>query len=98
MIVAGLQPDGQHFIGMVSMIGVHYTDSCICTGFASHLALPLLRQYQQDSMSEQEAKGLMQDALRVRHLQPHALAPAATCRRAAARSGLCFGLARFVCK
>lgn len=65
LIVAGLESDGKKFIGMVSMIGVQYTDSCVCTGFASHLALPLLRQYHTDDMNESTAKDLMQDALRV---------------------------------
>lgn len=65
LIVAGLQPDNTQFVGMVSMIGVQYTDSCVCTGFASHLALPLLRQYHTSDMGEANAKDLMQDALRV---------------------------------
>ena len=65
LVVAGVQPDGSPFCGMVSMIGVHYDDSCICTGFASHLALPLLRDAHSAEMSEADADKLMKDALRV---------------------------------
>ena len=51
---------------MVSMIGVHYEDTCVCTGFAAHLALPMLREHSSAAMGEADAKKLMQDALRVR--------------------------------
>jgi ribosomal protein S15P/S13E len=66
LVVAGLELDGAPFCGMVSMIGVQYSDACVCTGFASHLALPLLRQYQKSDMSEADAAALMKEALRVR--------------------------------
>lgn len=65
-MVAGLEPTGAPFCGMVSMIGVHYDDSAVCTGFASHLALPLIRQFQTADMSEEAATKLMKEALRVR--------------------------------
>lgn len=61
-----MEADGSPFSGMVSMIGVHYEDKCVCTGFASHLALPMLRERAGEAMGEAEAKQLMQDALRVR--------------------------------
>lgn len=64
LVVGGLQ-DGQPFLGMVGMIGTHYTDSHVTTGFASQLARPLFRERQSDDMSEEDALKLMYDALRV---------------------------------
>jgi 20S proteasome subunit beta 7 len=62
------------FVGMVSMIGVSYSDDYITTGFASHLGLPLMREHYKPDMSEQEATELMQTALKVGHdlsMHPH---------------------------
>ncbi len=53
------------FLGMVGMIGSHYVDSHVTTGFASQLARPLFRERQKDDMSEEDAVALMHDALRV---------------------------------
>jgi 20S proteasome alpha/beta subunit len=47
------------------MIGTHYSDSHVTTGFANHLARPLFRERQSDDMSEADAVKLMHDALRV---------------------------------
>jgi 20S proteasome subunit beta 7 len=47
------------------MIGTHYSDSHVTTGFANHLARPLFRERQSDDMSEAAAVELMHDALRV---------------------------------
>eukprot|EP00879_Flechtneria_rotunda_P001826 GHRR01001992.1.p1 GENE.GHRR01001992.1~~GHRR01001992.1.p1 ORF type:complete len:297 (+),score=77.56 GHRR01001992.1:233-1123(+) len=53
------------FLGTVGMIGTHYTDSHVTTGFANHLARPLFREKQSDDMSEEAAVELMHEALRV---------------------------------
>jgi 20S proteasome subunit beta 7 len=53
------------FLGMVGMIGTHYSDSHVTTGFANHLARPLFREAQADDMSEEAAVQLMHEALRV---------------------------------
>jgi hypothetical protein len=53
------------FLGMVGMIGTHYCDSHVTTGFANHLARPLFREAQADDMSEEAAVALMHEALRV---------------------------------
>jgi 20S proteasome subunit beta 7 len=52
-------------MGMVGMIGTHYSDSHVTTGFANHLARPLFRERQADDMSEEAAVELMHEALRV---------------------------------
>jgi 20S proteasome subunit beta 7 len=77
LVVAGIEPpsaaaaaadassSSHSFLGMVGMIGTHYSDSHVTTGFANHLARPLFRERQSDDMSEEAAAELMYDALRV---------------------------------
>lgn len=64
IVVGGLE-DSKPFLGLVGMIGTHYTDSHVTSGFANQLARPLFRERQKDDMTEQEALELIQDALRV---------------------------------
>jgi 20S proteasome subunit beta 7 len=64
LVVGGLDGD-KPFLGMVGMIGTHYTDSHVTTGFANQLARPLFREKQRDDMSEAEAMELIHEALRV---------------------------------
>jgi 20S proteasome subunit beta 7 len=47
------------------MIGTHYTDDHVTTGFANQLARPLFRERHSNDMSEEDAMALMHDALRV---------------------------------
>jgi 20S proteasome subunit beta 7 len=54
------------FCAMVSMIGVSFDDQYICTGFASQLGLPLIREGHTATMSEKNAMKLLQQALKVR--------------------------------
>jgi len=65
LVVGGVSPKGESFLGMISMIGTAYTDSHVATGFGAHLARPLFREKQYDDMPEDEAKALLEDALRV---------------------------------
>jgi 20S proteasome subunit beta 7 len=77
LVVAGIEPpsaaaadadassSSHSFLGMVGMIGTHYSDSHVTTGFANHLARPLFRERQSDDMSEEAAVELMHEALRV---------------------------------
>lgn len=74
LVVAGIEPahveaegssSSSTFLGMVGMIGTHYADSHVTTGFANHLARPLFREKQSDDMSEEAAVELMHEALRV---------------------------------
>jgi 20S proteasome subunit beta 7 len=64
LVVAGVD-EGKAFLGMVGMIGIHYSDSHVTTGFGNQLARPLFREKQHDLMTEQEAAELMHEALRV---------------------------------
>lgn len=65
LVVGGLELDNTPFLGMVGMIGTHYTDSHVTTGFANSLARPLMRERQRDDMSEEDALALMHDCLKV---------------------------------
>ena len=47
------------------MIGVHFEDSYVCTGFASQLGLPLIREVHKPDMSEADAIAVMHKALKV---------------------------------
>lgn len=47
LVIGGMQ-DGEPFLGHVSMRGRSYTDKVISTGYGSHLAIPLLREYSEN--------------------------------------------------
>ncbi|GMH43983.1 hypothetical protein BSKO_11917 [Bryopsis sp. KO-2023] len=64
ILVAGMQ-DGEPFLGGVGMIGVHYINDHIATGFGNHLAIPLLREHHRPNLTEQEATALMKSVLQV---------------------------------
>ncbi len=64
-MVGGVGHDGKPFLGTVSMIGTHYVDSHVTTGFANQLGRPLLREKQKDDMPEAEAVDMVHDCLRV---------------------------------
>lgn len=49
----------------IGMIGTHYSDAHIATGFGNHLARPLFREAHRPDMSEEEATALLKKALRV---------------------------------
>jgi 20S proteasome subunit beta 7 len=66
LVVAGVDPvSGQSFLGTVGMIGSAYTDAHVATGFGAHLARPLFREKHREDMSASEARGLLEEALRV---------------------------------
>eukprot|EP00163_Fabomonas_tropica_P029720 TRINITY_DN6489_c0_g1_i5.p1 TRINITY_DN6489_c0_g1~~TRINITY_DN6489_c0_g1_i5.p1 ORF type:complete len:147 (+),score=40.94 TRINITY_DN6489_c0_g1_i5:852-1292(+) len=56
---------GADFLGVCDLYGSSYTDNYVATGFASHLALPLLRQHWKPDMSEEDATRLAIDCMRV---------------------------------
>ena len=51
------------FLGCVGMIGQHYVDDHVATGFGNHLARPLFRESWKEEMTEQEAEKLLKSAL-----------------------------------
>lgn len=59
--------DGEPFLGCVDKIGTAHRDTKIATGYGSHLALPLMRQAfeRKPQMTEQEARSVIMDCLRV---------------------------------
>ncbi|KAK9905094.1 hypothetical protein WJX75_009547 [Coccomyxa subellipsoidea] len=64
LVVGGLQ-DGKPFLGTITMLGVHYSDDHIATGFGQMLARPLFRERHRPDMSEEEATQLLHEGLRV---------------------------------
>lgn len=65
LVVGGVASDGAPFLGTVSMIGSHYTDDHVATGFGAQLARPLFREKHRCDMSASEARALLEEALRV---------------------------------
>ena len=66
LVIAGVDKEsGESFLGTVGMIGSHYTDAHVATGFGAHLARPLFREKHREDMSYAEARALLEDSLRV---------------------------------
>ena len=65
-LVGGIEA-GQPFLGSVDKLGTAFRDRAIATGYGSYMASPLLREWteKRDTLSEQEAKKLVNDAMRV---------------------------------
>jgi len=53
------------FLGYVDLIGTQYEENYIATGFGAYLAIPLIRERWTPEMTEGEARGLLEDCLRV---------------------------------
>lgn len=49
----------------VSMIGVHYADDHVATGFGNHLAKPILRDEWNENLSFEEGVKLLEKCMRV---------------------------------
>ena len=49
----------------VSMIGVHYEDNHVATGFGNHLARPLFRDEWHENMSFEDGVKLLEKCMRV---------------------------------
>lgn len=65
MVVGGMQ-DEEPFLGHINMRGRAYTNDVISTGFGTHLALPLLREYsEKGTMNEQQAKTVVKKCMEV---------------------------------
>ncbi|DBA04855.1 TPA: hypothetical protein N0F65_004492 [Lagenidium giganteum] len=66
VVVGGLHPDTKKpFLGQVNMIGLAFEGDYIATGFGHHLGMPLLRKHWHEDMSEEEARKLLEDCMRV---------------------------------
>ncbi|CAN6466110.1 unnamed protein product [Victoria cruziana] len=64
-LVLGGVKNGQKYLGMVSMIGVHFEDNHVATGFGNHLARPILRDEWREDMSFEEAVKLLEKCMLV---------------------------------
>ncbi|KEG11441.1 proteasome beta 7 subunit [Trypanosoma grayi] len=65
-VVVGCR-NGEPFLGGVDDVGTQWTDDCVATGYAAHMALPLLRQALEKpgGLSREEAMAVVKDCLRV---------------------------------
>jgi 20S proteasome subunit beta 7 len=67
VLVAGFR-DGKGFLGCVDLLGSHYEDSTLATGYGAHLALPLMRKHfelKNGNISESEAKKILEEGMTV---------------------------------
>ncbi|KAM7464818.1 hypothetical protein LguiB_012380 [Lonicera macranthoides] len=64
-LVLGGVKNGQKYLGTVSMIGVHYEDNHVATGFGNHLARPIFRDEWHENMSFEEGVKLLEKCMRV---------------------------------
>ncbi|GFZ17928.1 20S proteasome beta subunit G1 [Actinidia rufa] len=64
-LVLGGVKNGQKYLGMVSMIGVHFEDNHVATGFGNHLARPILRDEWHENLSFEDGVKLLEKCMRV---------------------------------
>lgn len=64
LVVGGMR-DGKSFLGMVDLHGSTFTDDMLTTGYGTHLALPLLRKKWREGLPYVEAKGLLEECMKV---------------------------------
>jgi len=64
VVVAGYK-NGESFLGSVDLLGTHYQDDHIATGFGDHIARPLLRNAWKPDLTKEEAVKLLEKCLTV---------------------------------
>ena len=64
-LVLGGVKKGQKYLGTVSMIGVHFEDNHVATGFGNHLARPILRDEWHENLSFEDGVKLLEKCMRV---------------------------------
>ena len=64
ILVGGFRND-KSFLGYVDLIGTAYEENYIATGFGAYLAIPLIRERWTATITEGEARALLEDCLRV---------------------------------
>eukprot|EP00301_Raphidiophrys_heterophryoidea_P026721 c9289_g1_i1.p1 GENE.c9289_g1_i1~~c9289_g1_i1.p1 ORF type:complete len:280 (+),score=70.68 c9289_g1_i1:2-841(+) len=64
IVVAGFT-DGASFLGYTDLVGTAYTDNIIATGMGAYIALPLLRSAYLPGLSLEEARTILENAMRV---------------------------------
>ncbi|XP_076926626.1 proteasome subunit beta type-4-like [Bidens hawaiensis] len=63
-LVLGGVKNGQKYLGSVSMIGVHFEDNHVATGFGNHLARPILREEWREDLTFEEGVKLLEKCMR----------------------------------
>lgn len=64
LLVAGYK-EGNGFLGYVDLLGTHYQDNVMATGYGEYLALPLLRKGWTADMTAEQARKLLEDSMSV---------------------------------
>ncbi|XP_071911629.1 proteasome subunit beta type-4-like [Coffea arabica] len=64
LILGGLKMD-RSTLERVTMIGVHYEDNHVATGFGNHLARPILREEWNENLTFEEGVKLLEKCMRV---------------------------------
>ncbi|XP_074319579.1 proteasome subunit beta type-4-like [Silene latifolia] len=64
-LVLGGVKNGEKYLGTVNMIGVHYQDNHVATGFGNHLAVPILRDEWKEDLSFEDGVRLLEKCMRV---------------------------------
>lgn len=65
LLVAGMDEQGQPFLGSVDKIGTTVKDNFLATGFGGYMAIPLLREKWRPDLTEGEARALLEDCCKV---------------------------------
>mmetsp|Transcript_19949 Transcript_19949/g.32876 ORF Transcript_19949/g.32876 Transcript_19949/m.32876 type:complete len:246 (-) Transcript_19949:65-802(-) len=64
-VVVGGIADGTPFLGTTDKIGTSYESDFVATGFGLHLAIPILRRFWREDMTEAEARELVEKCMKV---------------------------------
>ncbi|GMN34197.1 hypothetical protein TIFTF001_042013 [Ficus carica] len=64
-LVLGGVKNGQKYLGTVTMIGVHFEDNHVATGFGNHLARPILREEWHENLSFEDGVKILEKCMRV---------------------------------
>jgi 20S proteasome subunit beta 7 len=67
-IVVGGYKDDKGFLGYIDLVGTHFEDDVIATGYGAYLAIPLLRKHYESkkgNITEQEARAILEESMRV---------------------------------
>jgi len=64
-LVLGGVKNGKKYLGVVTMIGVHYVDDHVATGFGNHLARPIFRDEWKEDMTLEEGMKLLEKCMLV---------------------------------
>ncbi len=59
-------PSWRHsFLGQVDLYGTAFQDTTLATGYGAHIARPLMRKAYRPDLSEEEARKVLEDCMRV---------------------------------